>query len=175
MIDIHIDPVNLSQVLDLQQISRHIFLEAFSESNSEADMALYLEQGLSVAKLTAELAEPNSRFYFARVADELIGYLKLNLGGAQTELQDPNGLEIERIYVLKAFHGKQVAQELLAKAVEIAVEVNATYLWLGVWEKNDRAIRFYEKNGFVAFDTHIFKLGNDEQTDIMMKWQFKTE
>lgn len=175
MIEIRIAPVNLSEVLDLQIISRQIFIEAFAESNSEADMKAYLEQSFSVAKLTAELADPNSRFYFARLANEIIGYLKLNLGDAQTELHDPNGVEIERIYVFKAFYGKQVAQTLLAKAREVALEANAVSLWLGVWEQNARAIRFYEKNGFFAFATHIFKLGNDEQTDIMMKMPLKTE
>ena len=58
---------------------------------------------------------------------------------------------------------------LYDKAIEIAKEKDAEYVWLGVWEENSRAIRFYKKNGFVEFDKHIFKLGDDEQTDVMMK------
>ncbi len=85
------------------------------------------------------------------------------------EIKDKNYLEIERIYVLKEYHGKKVGQLLYENAIKIAKSKNAEYVWLGVWEKNPRAIRFYEKNGFVAFDKHIFKLGNDKQTDIMMK------
>jgi diamine N-acetyltransferase len=80
-----------------------------------------------------------------------------------------NSLEIERIYVLQEFQGKKVGQMLFGKAVEIAKQKNADYIWLGVWEKNIKAIRFYEKNGFVPFGKHLFKLGDDEQTDIMMK------
>ena len=56
-----------------------------------------------------------------------------------------------------------------SKALEVAGEFGKTYVWLGVWEENPRAIRFYEKNGFVVFDKHIFRMGNDEQTDLMMK------
>jgi ribosomal protein S18 acetylase RimI-like enzyme len=98
-----------------------------------------------------------------------IGYLKLNFGAAQTELKNEQSLEIERIYVLKEFHGKNIGQLLYDKAIQIAKEKNVNYVWLGVWEENLRAINFYKKNGYVAFDKHIFKLGDDEQTDIMMK------
>ncbi len=78
-------------------------------------------------------------------------------------------LEIERIYVLQEFHGQRVGQVLYEKAIELAQERGLDYIWLGVWEKNARALRFYEKNGFEPFDRHIFKLGDDEQTDIMVK------
>lgn len=78
-------------------------------------------------------------------------------------------VEIERIYVLKEFHRKSVGQILYNKALEIAIQKKADYIWLGVWEENPSAINFYWKNGFLAFDKHIFKMGNDEQTDIMMR------
>jgi ribosomal protein S18 acetylase RimI-like enzyme len=95
--------------------------------------------------------------------------LKINFGDAQTELKDNKSVEIERIYVLQAFQGKKLGQALYEKAISIAKEMKVKYVWLGVWEQNHRALQFYKKNGFVQFDTHIFKLGNDEQTDIMMK------
>ncbi len=95
--------------------------------------------------------------------------MKLNYGESQTELKNDNTLEIERIYFLKAFHGKQVGQFLCETAIQIAKEKKMEFIWLGVWEENSRAIQFYQKNGFVEFDKHIFKLGNDEQTDLMMK------
>ena len=82
-------------------------------------------------------------------------------------------MEVERIYVLKEFHGKQIGQILFDKALEIAKEKKINYLWLGAWEKNPRAIRFYEKNGFVQFSTHLFKVGADEQTDVMMRRELK--
>lgn len=82
-------------------------------------------------------------------------------------------MEVGRIYVLKEFHRKKAGQMLYEKAIKIAKEKNVDYVWLSVWEENSRAIRFYEKNGFVAFDKHILKLGNEEQTDIMMKLELR--
>jgi ribosomal protein S18 acetylase RimI-like enzyme len=128
-----------------------------------------LEEELSIKKLTAELNNTKSLFYFANLNNEVIGYLKLNFGESQTELKDNKALEIERIYVSKDFYGKSVGQLLYNKAIQIAKQKKADYIWLGVWEENLRAIAFYKKNDFVAFDKHIFKLGNDEQTDLMMK------
>ena len=74
---------------------------------------------------------------------------------------------------MKEFHGKKVGQILYDKALEIAQQKDVEFVWLGVWEENRRAINFYKKNGFVEFDKHIFKLGEDEQTDIMMKLKLK--
>ena len=88
-------------------------------------------------------------------------------------MKDNKALEIERIYVAKAFHGKKVGQILYEKAIHIAKQMNVAYVWLGVWEENPRAIHFYKKNGFVEFDKHIFRLGDDEQTDLMMKLEIK--
>jgi len=157
----------------LQKIGRQTFSETFSADNTEENMRKYLEEGFSEEKLREELKDENSELYFAMLQDKVIGYLKLNSGDSQTELKDDRALEIERIYVLKEFQGKKVGQMLYEKAVSVARQRNAGYLWLGVWEKNPKAIHFYKKNGFVEFDKHIFKLGEDEQTDIMMKLQLK--
>ena len=166
---IEIKKATLNDIDQLQKIGRQTFQETFSESNSEENMKNYLEEGFSNEKLTAELNDQNSEFYFATFDNEVIGYLKINFGESQTELKDNKALEIERIYVSKEFHGKSIGQLLYDKAIQMAKLKNADYVWLGVWEENPRAISFYKKNGFVEFDKHIFKLGNDEQTDIMMK------
>lgn len=165
--------VNAGDIQRLQQIGKQTFAETFASENSEEDMREYLENGFSVEKLAAELADENAEFYFAEDSGKVIGYLKLNTGQSQTEIRGANALEIERIYVLQEFHGKKVGQLLYDKALECAKAKKVDYVWLGVWEQNPRAIRFYEKNGFIAFDKHIFKLGNDEQTDIMMKLELK--
>lgn len=174
MQNIKLKKVTLKDVNKLQQISRQTFFETFSAVNTEENMTNYLEENLSITRLTSELQNTNSQFYFAELNEKIIGYLKLNFGTAQTELNDDNALEIERIYVLQEFHGKNVGQLLYEKALQIAKEKNADYVWLGVWEENARAIRFYKKNGFVEFDKHVFMLGNDKQTDIMMKLLLST-
>ena len=78
-------------------------------------------------------------------------------------------LEIERIYVNSEFQGRKIGQLLLSKAISLANEQHLKQIWLGVWEYNPKAIKFYERNGFQEFDKHIFKLGDDEQTDILMR------
>lgn len=166
---INIKKVTLSDIKDLQKIGKQTFFETFSESNTEENMKKYLEEGFSVDKLTEELTNPYSEFYFALDNQEVIGYLKLNVGESQTEEQHHESLEIERIYVLQDYHGKKIGQILYEKALQIALERKSEYVWLGVWQENPRAISFYKKNGFVEFDKHIFVLGDDEQTDIMMK------
>jgi ribosomal protein S18 acetylase RimI-like enzyme len=161
--------VTLNDIEELQKIGRQTFFETFSWGNTEENMKKYLDEGFSIEKLTNEINDKNSEIYFAQLDNNIIGYLKLNFGKSQTELKDNTAIEIERIYVPKEFHGKKVGQVLYEKALQIAKENKANYVWLGVWEENPRAITFYKKNGFVEFDKHIFKLGNDEQTDIMMK------
>tara|TARA_R110002049_G_scaffold33375_4_gene109749 strand:- start:3512 stop:4027 length:516 start_codon:yes stop_codon:yes gene_type:complete len=165
--------VNVQDIDKLKEIGKLTFAETFSSENSEEDMLEYLEVGFSTKKLMTELIDKNAEFYFAELDDKVIGYLKVNFGQSQTEIKDNSALEIERIYVLKEFHGKKIGQILYNKAIELAKEKNLEYVWLGVWEQNSRAISFYEKNGFVAFDKHIFRLGKDDQTDIMMKLKLK--
>lgn len=155
----------------LQMISKTTFTETFSIHNSEENMRNYLRDNLSLEKLTEEMKNPGSSFYFAKMKDEVIGYLKLNVGAAQNEWKEETGLEIERIYVLKEYHGCKIGQILFEKAISIALTLEMKYVWLGVWEKNERAIAFYTKNGFKVVDHHLFKLGDDVQTDYLMKME----
>lgn len=166
---IEIKKVTLNDIEQLQKIGRQTFHETFSTGNSEGNMTKYLEEAFSLKTLTDELNDKNSEFHFALFDNDIIGYLKLNIGQSQTELKDDTALEIERIYVLKEFHGKKVGRLLYDTAMQAAKLIGAHYVWLGVWEENLRAINFYKKNGFVEFDKHVFKLGDDEQVDIMMK------
>lgn len=166
---ITIRPASPLDLAALQAIGRKTFEEAFAANNSEENLAAYLEEGFSKEKLEAELRNENSKFYFALQTNEIIGYLKVNMGDAQSEKQDPIPLEIERIYVLQQYHGKQVGLLLYEQALAIAKARKAPYMWLGVWEENPRAIRFYQKQGFVEFGEHIFQLGDDAQRDVLMK------
>jgi ribosomal protein S18 acetylase RimI-like enzyme len=164
-----IKSINISDIKTLQELSRQTYYDTFAGDNTAENMQAYIEFSFNEQQLLSEINNPDSTFYFAMLDNKAIGYLKLNVGLAQTEVLDDNLIEIERIYVLKDFHGQKAGQFLLDKAIAIARERNAEFIWLGVWEKNLKAMRFYEKNGFIPFGSHIFQLGDDEQTDIMMK------
>ena len=161
--------INIDDLEALRNLSIQTFKETFEEVNTEEDMQKYLDENLSIEKLKTELENVNSEFYFAENNGEILGYLKLNFKDAQTEKLEENHFEIERIYVLKAFLGQKIGQILFDKAIEIGREKNLEYVWLGVWEENHRAIRFYGKNGFEIFGKHDFVLGEDVQTDLLMK------
>lgn len=157
-----------NQVEDLQVISRSTFFETFSEYNSDSDMANYLEKDMSIQQLTSEFNNADSIFYLVSSDDNIVGYLKLNL--INLEGSDPNkkGIEIARVYVLREYHGSGAGQLLFKTSMTIAQENKCDYIWLGVWENNPRAIRFYEKNGFVITGNKKFILGDDVQNDFIM-------
>ena len=165
----NIEKVNKNEVEQLQSISRQTFAETFSDSNSKENMDKYLTENLSIKKLSEELNNENSHFFFIKDGERNIGYLKLNMGPSQTEMKDETALEIERIYVIQEYQGKKVGQQLYEKAIQVAKEKKAQYVWLGVWEENHKAIQFYNKNGFEVFDKHVFVLGDEKQTDLMMR------
>ena len=161
--------IGLPEIDQLRKISIETFVETFKETNTENNLQQFLDEAYSWNQLKSELENPDSEFYFAKFGDEIIGYLKINQGEAQKESIGHGALELERIYILKNFQGKNVGQILLDYAIKIAIEKKMNEIWLGVWEHNQRAINFYLKNGFVQFDQHIFTVGDDEQTDILMK------
>ena len=161
--------INIDDLETLRYLSIQTFKETFEEVNTEEDMQKYLDENLSLERLKSELENLDSEFYFIENENKNLGYLKLNFENAQTEKVEENYFEIERIYVLKAFLGQKIGQILFDKAIEIGREKNLEYVWLGVWEENHRAIKFYEKNGFEIFGKHDFVLGEDVQTDLLMK------
>lgn len=169
MSSIIINKASAEDVEIIQSLGIQTFSETFAEDNTEEAMKQYLEESFTTEKIKSEFTNPDSIFYIAWEEDNPVGYLKVNSGKTQTELQDETSLEIERIYVKKSHHGRKVGQLLYNQALETTKQLGKSYLWLGVWEKNLRALQFYRKNGFVEFDQHIFRLGEEEQTDLMMK------
>lgn len=157
----------------LTEIGRITFSEAFSLDNSEFDFNGYIERAFSEKQIGLELYNPNSEFYFAFLGQTLVGYFKLNWGLAQTDLLDRNGMELERIYVLANHQDRGLGGRLLAKAIDIGRSRSFPFIWLGVWEKNRRAISFYQGHGFVHSGYHPFKLGNEDQTDFIMKLEIE--
>jgi len=168
-VDIHITGVEDKDLVALRAISIQTFTETFSEHNTEHDMRKYVSENLSAERLQKELNTGGSLFYFIHCGHELAGYMKLNEDMAQTIAGKPHTLEIERIYVLRKFHGQQIGKSLLQQAIAIAKENSHEVIWLGVWEHNTKAIAFYERNGFVKTGSHDFVLGNDVQTDHVME------
>jgi ribosomal protein S18 acetylase RimI-like enzyme len=164
-----IQPIRPSDVEELLSLSRKTFYDAFEHLNNKDDFEAYTEVAFTIKKLSGELESPHSQFYFAIIDSEKVGYMKLNYSLAQTELQDDNAVEVERIYVLASQQGKKIGNKLLDFAIDKAKTEGKHFIWLGVWELNHAAQRFYERNGFIAFGSHKFWVGNDEQTDILMR------
>ena len=169
MLNSIIRKVTLSDLDTLLSISKQTFFDAFEALNNPDDFKTYTDAAFTTDKLRSELLNPNSEFYFAVYQNNIAGYIKLNFAAAQTEFQDADALEVERIYVSAAYQGKQIGQLLLEHAVDKARNANLKYIWLGVFENNTNAIRFYERHGFKKFSSHYFMVGTDRQTDILMK------
>ena len=153
----------------LQSFSRQRFYETFAAMNTPENMAAYLDEAFAPEKIRAELSDINAVFYFLYRDGKLAGYLKLNESPAQTDIHDEQSLEIERIHVSKEFQGEGLGRCLMNEAISIAAQRKKKYVWLGVWEKNDKALRFYRRSGFYQIGTHSFVMGYDEQTDYIMR------
>ena len=170
MSTLSIEKVKRTELPTLRHIAITTFAEAFGPPhNSQRNMDIYLAEHLNKEKLLAEWQHPESEFYFAKKAAEVVGYLKLNTGTAQTEAVEGKCLEVERIYVAAEYRNQQIGQALLDFAIQEATHAQKEFIWLGVWEHNPKAIRFYERNGFTAFSEHIFLMVDDPQRDILMR------
>ncbi|OYQ67692.1 GNAT family N-acetyltransferase [Aerococcus sp. 1KP-2016] len=164
--------LNLEDLDALRAISIETFTDTFGSYNTPEDLAVYLETNYDQAKLSNELTNENSAFYFVKnsATAEIVAYLKLNWEDAQTEVFDEATLEIERIYVRPTFKRRGIGQLLMTHAIETAKSKGLTHVWLGVWEKNANAMKFYQKNGFKRRGEHVFMVGDDRQVDyILMK------
>jgi diamine N-acetyltransferase len=131
-------------------------------------MNAYSERAFNIKQLEKELSNISSQFFFVYFNNEVAGYLKVNTDDDQSEEMGDESLEIERIYIKNEFQKHGLGKYLLNKAMEIAMECNKKKIWLGVWEKNENAIAFYKKMGFVQIGAHSFYMGDEEQIDFIM-------
>lgn len=166
---IEIKPVALADIDLLVAMSRETFYAAFAHLNNADDMEAYAAKSFTSQQLVQEYNTPGSSFYFAAVNNVVAGFMKLNTGDAQNEFKEDNSLEVERLYVLATHQGKQIGKQLLSFALNKANNKMHDFIWLGVWEHNLNAIRLYERMGFSLCGNHDFMLGNDRQTDLLMK------
>lgn len=153
----------------LRDIAEETFLDTFATQNEAENINDYVETAFNSDRIAAELDNKESEFFFIETGSGVAGYLKLNRGKAQTEQRLKNALEVERIYVKREHQGTGVGKALMLHAISSAVSERMDWLWLGVWDRNVKAIEFYKKSGFVEFGQHDFYMGKELQRDIMMK------
>lgn len=155
----------------LQPLAIEIFNDTFAADplNKPEDMRAYIAEAFSLEQTSRELADADATFFIAEAAGKMIGYAKLQERSTEECVSDENPIELARLYVLKDFHGRGVAGKLMNECFRFADGKNYRTMWLGVWEHNFRAQRFYEKLGFVRVGKHVFHLGSDPQIDWVME------
>ena len=168
-VDMNFKTCTLSDIELLSEIGKETFHETFVDTNNPEPLAAYLKSAFNKEQLKSEVRNPSSLFLFLYSNAELAGYLKVNENEAQTEFHDKDGLEIERIYLKKKFQGQGLGSSLLEKAIAIADDRSKSYIWLGVWEHNEKAISFYEHKGFKKTGSHDFLMGEEQQKDLIMR------
>lgn len=169
MKELHYRKCTVSDLDTLTEIAKTTFLKTFGGKIAVEDFQKYVERAFSREVFLAQLMNENSYFYFGYAEGTLAGYFKLNTGEAQKDLRDGDGAELERIYLLEPFQGKGLGKVMLNKAIALARDFKATYLWLGVWENNRAAIGFYERHGFRKFGEHASIMHPEIAPDWLMR------
>lgn len=155
----------------LAPLAIRIFNDAFADNplNKPEDMRAYIAKAFSLEQTRRELSADDIMFFIAEIDGAMIGYAKLYENSTEECVSDANPIELSRLYVLKDFHGQGVARLLMDECFREAKLKNYQTMWLGVWEHNYRAQKFYEKLGFRKIGSHIFQLGSDPQIDWVME------
>jgi diamine N-acetyltransferase len=159
----------------LSVLGRQTFFDTFTGTCTEKDMEQFLDEHFNLDQVKKELSNENDFFFLGEVEGVPAAYLRMMEDYSNFELMKKwKALELKRIYVDKNFHGKGIAQQLIHFVESFAKENKYEVVWLGVWEHNLRAKRFYEKSGFTDSGyTHDFPIGNTPQTDNWL-WKFLT-
>jgi len=160
------DVTDLPELLNMAQKA---FVQAFTANNKPENVKAYLDEAFTLDQFRQEYQNEGSTFFKLVSGTQIIGYTKVNLTPAQTDLHDPESLEVARLYLLDEFIGLGLGKMLLEQAIDFAKQNQKKYIWLGVWEHNSRAISFYERNGFEKFSSHPFPFGDEVQTDWLMR------
>jgi ribosomal protein S18 acetylase RimI-like enzyme len=153
----------------LAELGARTFAETFAADNSPEDMAAYLALYFHRDRLAAELAEPHTLFLIAEVDEVAAGYAKLGLGVAPDSVTGDHPIELVRLYVAREWLGRGIGAALMQTCINEATQNGYHTIWLGVWEHNQRARAFYRQWDFHEVGKHVFQLGNDAQTDILMQ------
>lgn len=157
-----------ADLADLSALAQRTFRDAFAEFNTEKDMREHCAIHFGVSSFAEILADLRKSIVLAEQGQAPVAYAQLHLGESWSSVQAVKPAELHRFYVLEDWHGKGLAGEFLKHLAGVCRQSGADVLWLGVWEKNSRAIKFYEKNGFVVVGHKEFLLGQDRQRDLVM-------
>ncbi|MFP2995572.1 GNAT family N-acetyltransferase [Spongiivirga sp. MCCC 1A20706] len=160
-----------AELKDLITLSKQTFKDAFEIHNNPDDFKMYIENAFNETNMKGQLENLATHFYFVLYNNKVIGYFKLNEKGAQSDLNLENTIELERIYVIKQAQGQGFGTKILDYIIDYSKSQKIEKVWLGVWEKNEAAIKLYERYGFKKFGSHPYWLGNDKQTDFLMKFE----
>jgi diamine N-acetyltransferase len=154
----------------LSEIGRTTFYETWRPVNTEEDMQSYMQKSFDPSKIKADIAAGTANtFFLAFAGDVAIGYCKMRCDRTYDEFKNEPAIEIERIYVLKSWHGKKAGKALMDRCIEYAEQQKYSWLWLGVNIDNVTAIDFYKKYGFTIFGEKSFQLGEAVDNDYLMK------
>lgn len=167
------DPVRFrrASMEDAEAVSafaRRVFEETFGPDNDPRDMAMYSAKAFTPAVQSAELADPSRVCIVGEHGGEIASYALLRKQAMHESVGESDALEVERFYVDSRWQGRGTAGAMMDEVLRVARSAGAPAVWLGVWSENPRAIRFYEKHGFVDVGSHTFMLGTDEQIDRIM-------
>ena len=155
----------------LTDLAYTTFWDAFAHhpKNAPDDLAHYMRQAFSLEQIAAELIEQKNIFLIAELGDQTAGYSKIIIDNIEPGITAERPVELSRLYSHQKYLGQGVGQRLMEACFERAKQEDRDVMWLGVWEYNPRAQRFYEKNGFRLVGKHTFQLGSDPQTDLLMQ------
>lgn len=167
-------PLEIRQALHadlelLRNISIKSYYDTFSPSNTKEDMDLYLTEAFSEETIRKELEDQLGACWIAFVDNKAAGYARMRINPEVFELLGERAIEIHRMYALEAFIGKGIGSALMSHCLDYARKSDFDWVWLGVWERNFKAQRFYEKWGFEKFSEHPFLMGTDPQVDWLLK------
>jgi ribosomal protein S18 acetylase RimI-like enzyme len=152
----------------LAEFAARTFTETFGAANSVSDMAAHLTSSYGVRQQRAEVASPDVVTLLVEADMRLAAYAQVRRNEAPIDPPPESAVELWRFYVDRRWHGRGAAQRLMAAVHEAALALGARRLWLSVWERNDRAIAFYQKAGFRTAGSKDFWVGSDRQTDHVM-------
>ena len=158
----------LREAAALAELAERTFRAAFAHQNTAEDMDQHCRTSYGESIQAAEIGDRDRTTLVCHELDRLIGYGQLRWGSCPACVVATKPAEIQRLYVDAAWHGKGVAQALMASLLDAAAAGGADAAWLGVWERNPRAIAFYEKSGFARAGEHVFVVGKDRQRDLVL-------